>query len=1222
MSRKITSFLMLLMAFFFSSNAMAQDEIDLTGKAVSVGGIVADFEPNTWYFMHQGRDAGTGVGQYAPVPVGEIPSYGGFLYDQGIGKDILKPGVGNLSEEVAATSAAGFLVRFIPTENEGAYNIQFGTGNFMTGPAGTGNGQKFSSTDSPYDAGEFNLYAIDAENAPGAFGINVYDMGQRIDNNFASASGIATGNTVVAWGSGKHETVLDDNSMIVSNSIWGIAEVIWSEKDPREAAAEEMNNTYGQYFPYLETFAANVGTLPGQYSEETVSAFDTALQNAYDAYDAVFGPDGSDLTIEELKALQQAIIDAYEAVLASKVPITLADGYYRIKAGMKYHVDSVDEESGEPVTTYYDKYMMSIKRGENINATWGTPDDLSTDCPSLWKITNKEGGVFDIVSVATNARFNNVAKSTAVTMSTESENLMAIDIAGAFNDTLYFNIRVSTQATGDFLYLHQNNHGSGAGTGSNIVGWSNTFSQTEGPKASEWMFETVSDEDVANILAAWEIINNHDQMVYNYQEMVADAKAKIEIAKDVQTKLDQETPLITDVSQLSSPYTETSEGSIDALIDGDVNTFWHSSWSGGAVPGGTHYLQVEMMDESVANAAFTYTRRAVANDHMTECGIYGTNDPQAEKADCELLGTASLPFTNNTETLTSNVFPTKGYRYLRFYANNTTGNGSTTRGYFHMAEFQLYPAEVLQSETCQYNVMGDLAKNLEAVIEAQKDIESADLTIDEYEAMKAVYDAFIAKFVDPAELRQTLENVAPTATVIAVGNQPGYWPEGSNADALLATIATAEAYDKAGDYTPERSTELVETLNNQSKDVYASANGIKEGKWYAIRFGSKEFFEEHEWDLVAGNGNYNEEKGIWTAPDLWNKYVAVTEQITEEDGNVEMEESEADQVAVGHQMHFIYDEGISEFANKDLALFRFINVGDSAYILQNKATNLFLKSAATGAVTLSAHPSLYNQRAIGYGLNVIAAKSLTGESQNYLHAQVGGNLLVNWNVDTPGSRSGLFIEEIEDVASDYEGNTFNVALKPGEVHIFCFPVEVSAGDNTTLWGVSSVEGTKVTLAKIEGAANGGRPFIAVANGEYDAENEQEMYHMNLTYNITAPKAETAAPLKGSYAGEKVGSGVIIAEGNTLAVAKKSNTTVEANSGWIAGDKAFALDATIEVVFDTEAPDGIQTALQQLSRAGEAYTLDGRRVSRKATLNDLQRYGKGIYILNGVKVVVK
>jgi hypothetical protein len=131
-----------------------------------------------------------------------------------------------------------------------------------------------------------------------------------------------------------------------------------------------------------------------------------------------------------------------------------------------------------------------------------------------------------------------------------------------------------------------------------------------------------------------------------------------------------------------------------------------------------------------------------------------------------------------------------------------------------------------------------------------------------------------------------------------------------------------------------------------------------------------------------------------------------------------------------------------------------------------------------------------------------------------------------------------------------------------------------------------------------------------------------MYHMNLTYNITAPKAETAAPLKGSYAGEKVGSGVIIAEGNTLAVAKKSNTTVEANSGWIAGDEAFALDATIEVVFDTEAPDGIQTALQQLSRAGEAYTLDGRRVSRKATLNDLQRYGKGIYILNGVKVVVK
>lgn len=1225
MSRKITSFLMLLIALFVSNSAKAQEDIDLAGKTVTIGMVVDNFEPNTWYFLHQGRDVSVGTGQYAPALAGEVPMSGGFLYDQGIGKDILKPGVGNVEDESIATSKAGFLVRFVPTENEGAYNIQFGTGNWLSEPAGSGNGSKFTSTDNPYDAGEFNLYYIDSETAPGVIGFNLYDMGVRIDNNFGSASGISTSNTVVAWGSGKHESALNEEGMIVSNSIWSVVEIEWGEVEMLTAAAEELQATYDEYYPYLESFQGSIGTDPGQYSEEAVSNFENILQAAYDAADEVMGPDGesTQYTVESLNALKQAIIDAYEAVLASKVPMALADGYYRIKAGMKYYTTEnvVNEETGEEeaVTIYHDKYMYSAKNGSTIQGYWGTPEDLSTDCPSLWKITGKEGGVFDIQNVATEARFNNVAQSTAITMSPESENLIAIDVAGVFNDTTYYNLRVSTQAANGYLYIHQNNHSGGAGAGSNLVGWCRTFDEASGAKASEWFFVPVSDEEVEIIKAAWEVINNHDQLVTNYKEMVADANDKIKIAQDISAKLDEETPLVTDVSQFSSPYTESSEGSIDALIDGDAGTFWHSAWSGGAVPGGTHYLQVEIMDESVTNAAFKYTRRNVANDHLTEVGVYGTNEFDAEKDACELLGTTSLPFTNNTETLTSDVFPTKGYKYLRFYGNTMYPN---TRGYFHMAEFQLYPAEVIQSATCQYNMLGDVVKNLENVIEEQKDIADADLTLDDYNKLKEVYDAFIAKFVDPAELRQTLADVESAGEGLTIGTQPGFWTDNSTAATLSTTIEAAKAYDAAGLYSQEQSDIYIADLKAQADAITAAAIGIKEGKWYAIRFPSEEMFEEHNWDKVAGEGSYNAEKDIWTAPNLWNKYAAVTEQITEETGNVEMEESEADQVALGHQLHFIYDEGITEFANKDLALFRFINVGDSAYILQNKATNLFLKSGATGAVILSAHPSLYNQRAIGYGLNVIAAKSITGDNQNYLHAQVGGNLLVNWNVDTPGSRSGLLIEEIEDVASDYEGTDFNVALKPGEVHTFCFPVEVSAGDYIKFWGLNSIEGNKVTLAKIEGAVNGGRPFIAVANGDYDAEDEQAMFVMKHGYAITATEPAAAGPLKGTFGGEKVGAGVLIAEGNTLVVSKKSSTTVGANEAWIATEEKFDLEADIEVVWDNEAADGLQTALQNVSRSGNVYTVDGRLVGRNATLNDLGRYGKGVYILNGTKVIVK
>ena len=47
----------------------------------------------------------------------------------------------------------------------------------------------------------------------------------------------------------------------------------------------------------------------------------------------------------------------------------------------------------------------------------------------------------------------------------------------------------------------------------------------------------------------------------------------------IQAQGDEMTPLITDVSQLSSPFSDYLEGTdIGALIDNDPYTFWHSDW--------------------------------------------------------------------------------------------------------------------------------------------------------------------------------------------------------------------------------------------------------------------------------------------------------------------------------------------------------------------------------------------------------------------------------------------------------------------------------------------------------------------------------------------------------------------------------------------------------------------------------------------------------------------
>jgi len=51
-------------------------------------------------------------------------------------------------------------------------------------------------------------------------------------------------------------------------------------------------------------------------------------------------------------------------------------------------------------------------------------------------------------------------------------------------------------------------------------------------------------------------------------------------------------------------------------------------------------------------------------------------------------------------------------------------------------------------------------------------------------------------------------------------------------------------------------------------------------------------------------------------------------------------------------------------------------------------------------------------------------------------------------------------------------------------------------------------------------------------------------------------------------------------------------------------------------------ENIPAAIEKISQPGDVYSLDGKLLRSGATLNSLKAMGKGIYILNGVKVVVK
>ena len=108
-------------------------------------------------------------------------------------------------------------------------------------------------------------------------------------------------------------------------------------------------------------------------------------------------------------------------------------------------------------------------------------------------------------------------------------------------------------------------------------------------------------------------------------------------------------------------------------------------------------------------------------------------------------------------------------------------------------------------------------------------------------------------------------------------------------------------------------------------------------------------------------------------------------------------------------------------------------------------------------------------------------------------------------------------------------------------------------------------------------------------------------------------------VKGAIYPKQVGEGVITIANNKFTVTKSPNATTGESSAYIvSGDETFNNKLPVSYVI-TADPDNIQETLNKVARTGDIYTLDGRLVGR-GSLKSLRQ--KGVYIINGVKVLVK
>ena len=198
--------------------------------------------------------------------------------------------------------------------------------------------------------------------------------------------------------------------------------------------------------------------------------------------------------------------------------------------------------------------------------------------------------------------------------------------------------------------------------------------------------------------------------------------------------------LITDASQLSSNAVEPQEGSLAELIDNDMTTYFHSTWSQNNTTGAKHYLQVDLND-AYKQIALKYSKRQVNEDNGSPVTlhVYATNTPEGENSWTD-LGTQTCAYDydfGNTGLLPLN-FGDTAYRHIRLTVEETTGNSQTNGNlFFYWSELHAYTRASIADKLTE----ATRTALITAMQQAKAELDAELATDATYEALETAYNA-------------------------------------------------------------------------------------------------------------------------------------------------------------------------------------------------------------------------------------------------------------------------------------------------------------------------------------------------------------------------------------------------------------------------------------------------------------------------------------------------
>ena len=703
-----------------------------------------------------------------------------------------------------------------------------------------------------------------------------------------------------------------------------------------------------------------------------------------------------------------------------------------------------------------------------------------------------------------------------------------------------------------------------------------------------------------------------------------------------------------------------NEGTYEALVDNNPDTFFHSTWGEGSfAPSITknHYL-VATLDAPVSGDIMVkMAKRMTGNDFPIQVAIYGTNEfdkANANAAKWTFQGFSDISWTDSVEISgTGKTIPDGvgaaymhldgSYKYIKIAATKTVFNFDPNdnnnkngflynRGYFCLSEMNIWPTSGLVTTISpEYQEAMTAAPEVYAALGEEINKAAAELAANkatqaQIDALNAAIEAFKnnlpvpSRVTDAYNAAKAFLDAANTNNMI--GTELAQYSQES-ADALQTTLAKYETFDKI---------DLV-SINAAVNDINAAFNAFKgsvrlpeAGKFYTIKSASTKVVAEADKQsqgyqgaiynaIVYSTGNNNSN----SLPDA-NSAVRFTfanhsSEVTA-DGETSLDammSSLSDSISLKDDASYVWKAETAQ---------------DGKMVLRNLATGMYL-TGANGKLYQSTEPTPI----LGEGVKPNVFRFNLGEDANgvtqYMNTKGATGTVVPWK-DPADENSYWQFNELAD--DDYTTECFAIkGVSEGQFYACTFPVAITPDGNAvpyTVLGVNEAK-DKLILAEVEDEVPAGTPVILLAdvltnNGEgtvgnltvgcEDLASAEFVFEPKVGDGLCGVLCEPVeiAETCGHLANGKIVTGAYTVPCNGAYLANAAITAEK-------GDASIAL---AKGVGDTLT--GIDDAkVVVLPSVVNVYGINGQLIKKSVkAANATKNLPAGVYVIGGQKVLVK